>query len=94
MNYVGSSAYVIQANPSSSGGRRPFCYADKIDLSKPALVVLGGALTTTESKAFGYIEHLAKTTRNKTNINFQTATISVLPCKLRFIILEQLILCW
>lgn len=73
MNYVGSSAYVIQANPSSSGGRRPFFYADKIDLSKPALVVLGGALTTTESKAFGYIEHLAKTTRNKANINLYAA---------------------
>lgn len=34
------------------GVQRPFRYADKIDLNKPALVVLGGALTTTESKAF------------------------------------------
>lgn len=73
MNYVGSSAYVIQAAPSSMGVQRPFRYADKIDLNKPALVVLGGALTTTESKAFGYIEHLAKTARNKANINLYAA---------------------
>lgn len=73
MNYVGSSAYVIQAAPSSMGGQRPFRYADKIDLNKPAMVVLGGALTTTESKAFGYIDHLAKTARNKANINLYAA---------------------
>lgn len=44
INYVGSSAHMIKQSPT--GGPRPFLYADKIDLGKPALVILGGALAS------------------------------------------------
>lgn len=71
MNYVGSSAHMIKQSPT--GGPRPFLYADKIDLDKPALVILGGALTTNEAKAIGYIEHLTNIIQNKSNANVYAA---------------------
>ena len=73
MNYVGSSAHIIKQSPTPTGNGRRFLYADKIDLNKPALAVLGGALTTTEDKAFGYIEHLANIIQNKSSVNLYAA---------------------
>lgn len=65
MNYVGSSAHIIKQNPNSTGAGRRFLYTDQIDINKPAVVIFGGALTTTEDKAFGYIEHLSNIIKNK-----------------------------
>ena len=73
MNFVGSSAYVIKPNPNSTGTGRRFLYADKIDVNKPAVVVFGGALTATEDKALGYIEHLAHIIKNKTDVDLYAA---------------------
>lgn len=65
MNFVGSSAHIIKQNPNSTGAGRRFLYTDQIDINKPAVVIFGGALTTTEDKAFGYIEHLSNIIKNK-----------------------------
>lgn len=72
-NYIGSSAYLIRQNQNLSGTGRKFSYSDKIDVNKPALVAFGGALTTTEDKAFGYIEHLSSTIKNKSDIDLYSA---------------------
>lgn len=71
INYVGSSAYLIKQNPEGTGRR--FLYANKIDVSKPAVVILGGALTTSEDKAMGYIEHLANIIKNKSSADLYAA---------------------
>ena len=73
MNYVGSSAWIIEQNKHPHGTARRFKYADKVDMTKPAMVVLGGALTTNETKAFGYIEHLLNIINNKSNVNIYAA---------------------
>ena len=70
-NYVGSSASMIK-HTSTTGGRR-FLYSDVIDVNKPALVALGGALTTNETKAFGYIENLRNAIRNKSDVDLFAA---------------------
>ena len=73
MNFVGSSAHMIKQNPNSTGAGRRFLYADKIDVNKPAVVIFGGALTTTEDKAFGYIEHLSNIIKNKSGVDLYAA---------------------
>ena len=73
MNFVGSSAHIIKQSPTPTGNGRRFLYADKIDISKPAVVIFGGALTTTEDKAFGYIEHLSNIIKNKSGVDLYAA---------------------
>ena len=71
MNFVGSSAHTIKLNPDN--GPKRFLYSDKINLNKPAMVVLGGALTTNETKAMGYIEHLSHVIQNKSGVDIYAA---------------------
>ena len=73
MNYVGSSAHTIKRNPNNTPAPRQYMYADTIPTNKPALIVLGGALTTNEHNAMGYIETIGGIIRNKSNIVFYAA---------------------
>ncbi len=52
---------------------RRFLYSDKVDIKSPALVALGGALTTNADKAFGYIEHLSRVIQDKHDLNIYAA---------------------
>lgn len=73
MNFVGSGAHIIKQNQNSTGAGQHFLYADQIDINKPAVVIFGGALTTTEDKAFGYIEHLSNIIKDKSGIDLYAA---------------------
>ncbi len=67
--FNGSSAWLIKDDSNHGNGARRFSYCDKVDVKSPALVALGGALTTSADKAFGYIEHLSRIIQNKNNLN-------------------------
>jgi len=71
--YIGSSAWLIKQNLNAGARQLKFVYADKIDVNKPALVILGGALTTDESKARGYIEHISPIITNRNSIEIYSA---------------------
>ena len=58
--FVGSSSYLIKNNPAATRGQKQFVSVYEIPVGKPVLVIFGGALTTTDTKAYGYIEHIAK----------------------------------
>ena len=68
INYVGSSAHTIKLIPKETSASWQYMYADTIPVNKPALIVLGGSLTTNEHKAMGYIDHIGAIIRNKSNI--------------------------
>lgn len=69
--YVGSSAQIIKYLPSTNG--KHFVYAGNIPTDKPALLVLGGALTVSEAKALGYMERLDSIIQARSEINMYAA---------------------
>ncbi len=73
INYIGSSAHTIKRNLNTAPAYRQYMYADTIPTDKPALIVLGGSLTTNEHKAMGYIDHISGIIRNKSNIEIYAA---------------------
>lgn len=71
--FIGSMAHLIKHNKNSNGAQRPFVYSDRIDINVPSLVILGGALTTDESRAMGYISHMLRNIKNVSDVNIYAA---------------------
>lgn len=72
-DYVGSNSYLIKFNPNATGAQKRFNSVYQIPGNKPALIIFGGALTTTDNKAFGYIEHIANAIPNTKDIDIYSA---------------------
>lgn len=58
--FVGSSSYLVKNNPTATQGQKQFVSVYEVPVGKPVLVIFGGALTTTDRKAYGYIEHISQ----------------------------------
>lgn len=71
--FVGSSSYLIKNNPGATQGQKQFVSVYEIPVGKPVLVILGGALTTTDAKAYGYIDHISKKIPQTTGVDIYSA---------------------